>query len=78
MDHTADKDVNAAAARPDDKAIAWLNKARDRSCTFEELAQSEDCFQVLDRKLAKSLMDILPSALLHNITLKESVCLSKG
>ena len=31
-----------------------------------------------DRKLAKDLMEILPSALLHKITLKESVCLNKG
>jgi len=72
------RNVNAAAARPDDKAIAWLNKARDKSCSFEDLATCEDRFQVLDRKLAKSLMEILPSALLNKITLKESVCLSKG
>ena len=72
------RNVNAAAARPDDKASAWLNKARDKSCTFDDLATCEDRFQVLDRKLAKSLMEILPSALLHKITLKESVCLNKG
>ena len=70
--------VNAAAAQPDDKAIAWLNNARDKSSTFDHLATCEDRFQVLDRKLARSLMEILPSALLHKITLKESVCLNKG
>ena len=72
------RNVNAAAARPDDKAIAWLNKARDKNCTFDELANCKDHIQVLDRKLARSLMEILPSALLHKITLKESICLSKG
>ena len=72
------RNVNAAAARPDDKAIAWLNRARDKSCAFDDLATCEDRFQVLDRKLAKSLMEILPSALLHKITLKESICLNKG
>ena len=72
------RNVNAAAARPDDKAIAWLNRARDKSHSFDDLAICEDRFQVLDRKLAKSLMEILPTALLHKITLKETTCLNKG
>ena len=50
------RNVNAAAARPDDKAIAWLSKAWHKSSTFDDLATCKDRFQVLDRKLAKSLM----------------------
>ena len=72
------RNFNVAAARPDDTAIAWLNEARDKGCTFDELANCEDRFQVLDRKLARSLMEILPSLLLHQITLKESVCFNMG
>ena len=59
-------------------AIAWLNKPMDNSCTFDDLAASEDCFQVLDRKLAKSSTGILPIALLHEIMLEENVCRNKG
>ena len=69
------RNVNAAAARPDDKAIAWLNKARDRRCSFDDIATCEDPFQVLDLKLAKSLTEV---ALLHKITLAERICLNKA
>ena len=70
------QNANAAAVRPDDMTIAWLNQAMDNSCNFDNLAVSEDRFQVLDRKLAKSLMEILPIALLCEIMLEEMSALT--
>ncbi len=67
------RNVNTAANLFDDSAIAWLLAVFvQETTTFDEFYNCPKEFLTLDRKLAKSLSEIIPKALRDRITNKET------
>ncbi len=72
------RNVNTAANRFDDDSIAWLRATFEVGTTFEQFYECPKEFITLDRKLAKSLSEIIPKFLKDRITNKETAYHMKG
>ena len=72
------RNVNTAANRFDDDSIAWLRAAFDINTTFDQFYTCPKEFLTLDRKLAKSLSEIIPKYLKDRITNKETAYHFRG
>ncbi len=72
------RNVNTAANRLDDKAVGWMLEVFKTESQFDALYECESDFITLDRKLAKSLSDIIPKYLRDRLTNKETAYQMKG
>mgnify|MGYP000102235867 FL=1 len=72
------RNVNTAANRLDDDAIGWLHAVLKVDTKFDEFYDCRQEFLTLDRKIAKSLSEIIPRHLRDRITNQETVYHTKG
>ena len=72
------RNVNTTANRLDDTAIGWLHEAFKAESLFDQFYTCPTEFVTLDRKLAKSLSEVIPKYLRDRITNKETAYHAKG
>jgi hypothetical protein len=72
------RNVTTAANRFDDDAIPWLRATFDVDTTFDQFYECPKEFLTLDRKLAKSLVEIIPKYLKDRITNQETAYHMRG
>ena len=76
--NTVQQNAAVASGRPDDKAIAWIQKAADKSIPMEELEIIPKEFRNLSRECAAKFQSIATGELGRNITQIVEEWLKKG